>query len=187
MKGKELLRFRCTGCGNCCKEPLLPLNDADLRRIVEHTGEAPKDVVKFVDRDAIDMDDEPHAFLRLKQGKRVMVLRHAKSQCKYLDKDDRCGIYEHRPLGCRVFPFDPTFTKKGELRRLVLIPATDCVYELDGKNDPDAIRELQQRLDDENMDFHLKIAEWNRLQRNRRRRGKAAQTARKFFEFLELQ
>src|SRR5687768_11190521 len=68
-KTKELLRFRCTGCGNCCKEPLLPLTAGDVRRISEHTGDKPKDFIRWVDRHAIEMDDEPEGFVVLRQGK----------------------------------------------------------------------------------------------------------------------
>jgi len=73
--GAEFLSFRCTGCGNCCKEPLLPITDADVRRITRRTGDPASELVRWVDADGIDMDDEPEAFVRLRQGKRVMVLR----------------------------------------------------------------------------------------------------------------
>ena len=115
MAASDLLKFRCTGCGNCCKEPLLPLTAADVKRISERTGDAPTDIVRFIDRNAIDMDDEPESFAMLRQGRRVMILRHQGGGCRYLGKDERCTIYGARPLGCRIFPFDPTFDKKGKL------------------------------------------------------------------------
>ena len=67
------------------------------------------------------MDDEPEAFASLRQGKRVMVLRHENGGCRYLGDDNRCTIYTSRPLGCRVYPFDPEFTSKGKLRRLKIV------------------------------------------------------------------
>ena len=111
--GRALLKFRCTGCGNCCKDPLLPLTDADVARIIARTHERASDIVRFVNRHQIDMDDDPEAFVRLRQGKRVMVLGHSHGGCRYLDSEDRCKIYQFRPLGCRVFPFDPSFSKTG--------------------------------------------------------------------------
>jgi Fe-S-cluster containining protein len=178
-KTKELLRFRCTGCGNCCKEPLLPLTAGDVRRISEHTGDKPKDFIRWVDRHGIEMDDEPEGFVMLRQGKRVMVLRHEGGGCTYLGDDNRCTIYEARPLGCRIFPFDPTFGKDGKLRRLKLIQAADCLYELDGKNN---VKETQEASDD----WHDKIAEWNKVQKKNKRSGRAAGTASQFFAFLGL-
>ena len=84
-----------------------PLTDSDIKRITRHTGEPTRDLVRWVDRNGIDMDDEPEAFVMLRQGKRVMVLRHEGGGCRYLGSDDHCTIYGQRPLGCRVFPFDP--------------------------------------------------------------------------------
>ena len=182
----DLLKFRCTGCGNCCKDPLLPLTDTDVARISESTGDDARDVVRFVDRNAIDMDDEPEAFASLRAGKRVMILRHEGGGCRYLGDDDRCTIYDARPLGCRIFPFDPSYDKVGKLRRLKLIQATDCLYELDGKNDPNAIRRLHQSYEAATHAYQERIAEWNRLQRARRRAGRGAQSSSEFLAFLGL-
>ena len=182
--GEKFLKFRCTGCGNCCKDPLLPLTDQDVVRIKQRTGEDPSDFVRWVDRDGIDMDDEPEAFARLRQGKRVMVMRQGRGGCHFLGSDNRCTIYNSRPLGCRVFPFNPSYTKQGKLRRLQLIQATDCQYELDGKNDPGAIHELHQRHERATAAYQERIADWNQQQARRVRQGRAVQTAREFLSFL---
>jgi len=186
VSGERFLKFRCTGCGNCCKDPLLPLTDQDVARIERRVGAAAETFVRWVDRNGIDMDDEPEAFVRLRQGKRVMIMRQGRGGCHFLGADDRCTIYAHRPLGCRVFPFDPTYNKDGKLRRLTLIQATDCQYELDGKNDPDAIRGLHERHEAATAAYQGRVAEWNREQTRRVRRGGAAQTAREFLSFLGL-
>ena len=182
--GERLFKFRCTGCGNCCKDPLLPLTDQDVLRIQQRTGEEALGFVRWVDRNAIDMDDEPEAFVRLRQGKRVMVMRQGGGGCHFLGKDDRCRIYASRPLGCRIFPFDPTYNKQGKLTRLKLIQATDCIYELDGDNDPDDVQKLHQRHDDATTRYHERIATWNQEQARRKRQGKSAQSARDFLSFL---
>jgi Fe-S-cluster containining protein len=184
--GERFLKFRCTGCGNCCKDPLLPLTDQDVMRIQQRTGEEALDFVRWVDRNGIDMDDEPEAFVRLRPGKHVMVMRQGRGGCYFLGKDDRCTIYGSRPLGCRVFPFDPGYDKRGTLRRLKLIQATDCLYELDGKNDPDAMRELQQRHEGATARYHQRVAEWNQEQARRVRQGRRVQTARDFLTFLNV-
>jgi Fe-S-cluster containining protein len=184
--GERLFKFRCTGCGNCCKEPLLPLTDQDVERIVRRTGVAADDFVRWVDRNGIDMDDEPEAFVRLRQGKRVMIMRQGRAGCHFLGADDRCTIYASRPLGCRVFPFDPSYTKDGKLRRLKLIQATDCQYELDGNNDPEVVQQLHGRHEGATQGYQKKVAEWNREQSRKIRRGGVAQSARKFLSFLGL-
>ena len=166
---------------------MLPLTDADVARIIARTHERASDIVRFVSRHQIDMDDDPDAFVRLRQGKRVMVLGHSRGGCRYLDPDNRCKIYGFRPLGCRVFPFDSSFSKTGALRRLRLIQATDCRYELDGKNYIANIRELKQRHDAATGDYYTRIADWNRRQVARRRAGHAAETALRFLQFLGLE
>jgi Fe-S-cluster containining protein len=182
--GHAYLAFRCTGCGNCCKEPLLPLTDDDCWRIARATGEHPVDFVRWVTRFEIEMDDEPEAFVLLRPGRRVMTLAHGRRGCIYLDHEDRCSIYASRPLGCRIFPFDPSFDREGKLRRLKLIDAADCRYELDGHNDADRLRRLHERHEAASAAYHHKVAEWNAEQRRRRRAGLAPDVARGFFEFL---
>lgn len=184
MSIAKLLKFRCTGCGNCCKEPLLPLTDEDLMRLVSHTGSDPMQLVRFVTKDEIDMDHEPEGFASLRQGMRVMVLKHVQGRCMYLGADDRCSVYTERPLGCRVFPLDPTFSRSGKLVRLQLIQATECLYELDGHNSVRTLATLNQSYDSAMLRYRAKIADWNRLQRRRKRQGQRAQTARDFLAFL---
>jgi Fe-S-cluster containining protein len=184
MSKLELLKFRCTGCGNCCKEPLLPLTDADLMRLVRHTGEDPMKLVKFISRDEIDLDHEPDAFALLRQGKRVMVLKHRAGRCVFLGSDDRCSVYDARPLGCRIFPFDPTFTKSGKLIRLRMIQATECPYELDGSNSVAGLRRLNTQYEAAIVRYRTRIAEWNTMQRGARRRGRRLRTGRDYLNFL---
>jgi len=187
VPGSQFLKFRCTGCGNCCREPLLPLTDQDVRRIAQRTGDRPRDIVRWVDRNGIDMDDEPEAFAMLRQGKRVMVLRHQNGACRYLGEDARCTIYSSRPLGCRVYPFDPDFDRRGKLVRLRIVKATECPYELDGKNSVDEIRELDDTYQAAHRDYNERVAEWNREQTRRKRRGLSPQTAAEFLGFLGLE
>jgi Fe-S-cluster containining protein len=186
VPGERFLKFRCTGCGNCCKEPLLPLTDEDVRRIQARTGDSISEIVRWVDKDGIEMDDEPEAFVVLRQGKRVMVLAHERGGCRYLGADNRCGIYTSRPLGCRIYPFDPTFSKKGTLRRLNIVQATECPYELDGQNDIEEIQDLNARYQQAHHDFNDKIAAWNRAQGRRKRSGKTPGAASDFLRFLGL-
>ena len=164
---------------------MLPLTRGDLRRIIARTGDDPADVVQWVDRNGIDMDDEPEAFVQLRQGKRVMVLRHQRGRCRYLGADNRCTIYRSRPLGCRVFPFDPDFSPRGALIGLRLNEeATECPYELDGSNRIDDLRRINQRYEEANAEHNEFVAAWNRLQRGRRRQGRAAGTGAEFLAFL---
>lgn len=181
--GQRFLRFRCTSCGNCCRDPLLPITDTDLRRIVRATRADPRRLVDWIGEDGIEMD-EPDAFAVLRRGKRVMVLRHARGRCLYLGDDDRCTIYSARPMGCRVFPFDPEVGARGGIKRLRLIEATTCHYELDGKNPPERLVARQAQHEQEVRTYRAKIAAWNQRQRVRRRDGLLPGTGADFLAFL---
>jgi Fe-S-cluster containining protein len=115
-----------------------------------------------------------------------MVLRHEQGGCRYLGEDNRCTIYSSRPLGCRVYPFDPDFSSSGKLVRLKIVKATECPHELDGDNDPDKLRELDDKYQRAHWDYNDKVAEWNKQQNARKRAGHAAQTASEFLAFLGL-
>jgi Fe-S-cluster containining protein len=181
----ELLKFRCTGCGNCCRDPLLPLTDADIARITERTALGAADIVKWVSCREIDLDAGSESFVSLRVGPRVMVLRHTRGHCRFLGDDDRCSIYSFRPLGCRIFPFDPDF-ERGKLVRLRMIDATDCPYESNGSNDVNKLLRLNQDTERELAVYHGKVADWNREQARRRRRGHAPSHAAEFLRYLGL-
>jgi Fe-S-cluster containining protein len=182
--GMHLLRFRCTGCGNCCRDPLLPITDSDLRRVVNHTKLPAKEVVKWVDRHGIDLPGEHAYFALLRAGRRVMVLRHSQGHCRFLGADDRCTIYEERPLGCRIFPFDPDFNRQGKLVRLRFIQATECPYEKDGSNNVTQLRSLNRRTESELDAYQSKVLAWNVEQKRRLRRGLAAATTAAYLNYL---
>jgi Fe-S-cluster containining protein len=182
----SLLRFRCTGCGNCCRDPLLPITDQDLRRLCRHTRIKPERLVRWCSTAEIDLADEPENFVILPAGRRVMTLKHQRGGCIFLGADERCTVYDERPFGCRVFPFDSQFTKSGTLRRLELIPATDCPYETTGKQRVTQLRQQQLDFQDDVAQYQAKIAAFNQLQKQRKRLRRPPLTAQGYFTFLGL-
>lgn len=43
--------------------------------------------------------------------------------CRYLTKDNLCSIYNKRPIGCRMFPFNIIGVEKGEI---IISPSLSC-------------------------------------------------------------
>lgn len=153
---------------------------------MEHTGRSAREIVRWVTAEQIDLDDEPEAFVQLRNGRRVMTLRHQRGGCIFLGADQRCTVYSARPLGCRVFPFDTKFDRAGKLRRLELIQATECPYDLTGKQSLPRLRRQQAEFLDEVDAFQAKTAGFNQLQRQRARTRRSLLTASDFFRFLGI-
>jgi Fe-S-cluster containining protein len=77
--------FRCKNCGSCCKvQP--PDVDASERKQIEAKGFS----------NFLDKPDET--------GTR-WIRRNKDGGCFFLDKDNRCKIYDVRPAICRLEPF----------------------------------------------------------------------------------
>jgi len=76
----------CCACGNCCRQMLPTLDDADVSRLAEGLGITPDEVVtQYLTRD----DDNVLTFNRL--------------PCPFL-VENCCRVYEHRPDSCRSYP-----------------------------------------------------------------------------------
>jgi len=180
------LRFRCTGCGNCCRDLRVPLTTADLRRLVTATAQPAAQIVSWLPTREVDLVGEPGSLVRLDQpaGYALMVLAQQDGACVFLGAGERCQVYGARPANCRLYPFTASFGARGGIRRLRLLAGTDCDHARDGHNDPHALRVADQQRWDEHRDFLAQISGWNRAQGHRARLGHRLHGSREFLEFL---
>ncbi len=75
---------KCKKCGRCCIGTEMELIPHDIERIVSI---------------GYDID----YFTVIKKG--IVRLRCVENRCVFLDPNTRlCKIYEHRPIGCRLYP-----------------------------------------------------------------------------------
>lgn len=107
--------FKCQQCGRCCTEIGLPYDHKNIFEIAEHLSLTIEQVIneyygQVVDNGkAWESDDckrTPCPFLRINGDMKF------------------CSIYEVRPPGCRLYPFDTDFGRNG-----VDCPAAAIVYE----------------------------------------------------------
>ena len=184
--GTHHLRFRCTSCGNCCRDLRVPLTQADLRRLVDTTGRPAAEFVAWLPSAAVDLTGEPGSLVVLDhvEGRVLMTLAHRDGACASLGADQRCTVYAARPASCRLYPFAPSFGRRGGLRRLRLLSGTRCDYARDGHNDPHALREADLERWAEHRTYLAQIQAWNRVQRHRALLGHRLQSAREFLAFL---
>jgi Fe-S-cluster containining protein len=91
----EGIFFRCTGCGTCCSRP---------EGWVEMTGEELERAAAALN---ISSENFRKKFTSGKKEGKYLLKNRPDGACVFLDKDNRCEIYDYRPLHCRTFPFWP--------------------------------------------------------------------------------
>ncbi|HTV85958.1 MAG TPA: YkgJ family cysteine cluster protein [Dyella sp.] len=106
--------FSCTQCGKCCHNLRLPLTHSEASAWLQRGGtveilcEAIPWVTEPALSDAPAMHKRRRSFLAC-SGElpiRVIVILTAtfEGACPHLGRDMRCGIYDHRPHVCRIYP-----------------------------------------------------------------------------------
>lgn len=155
----------CDGCqSGCCRSFVVPLSLGDIVRIARGTGLSFWDfAVRWDDsEDKIARGQVPHFhFQDEPQTPFVIGLKHVESQtfsgatrCRFLNEAPDgacCGVYEHRPMACRIFPA----TSVDDVLKIASIPqfgrpGNDPAYRLCAR---------QWRLDD--IDWSEKQAEFD--------------------------
>ena len=94
------LFFGCTECGQCCSNPegFVTITEVEATAIAKQLSLSREDFLQqFTMR-----NDEAEGLIELKS--------HANGDCIFLD-NERCTVYEQRPLQCRTYPFWPENVK----------------------------------------------------------------------------
>lgn len=185
LPGAHHLTFRCNGCGDCCRAVRVAVTHHDLRRLAAGLARPAASFVEWLAPDEVDMTNEPGSFVELPAGRRLMVLAQREGACHLLDASERCAAYAHRPLDCRVYPFDVARAATGAILGLARLDPNGCgeqgpiadIAEL-GASDELRWRELR--------DYQSRVARWNRLAGHRRRFRKQPGDADDFIAFLGL-
>jgi uncharacterized protein len=90
---KDGLRFKCTGCGDCCtgSEGYVWVNKQE---IAELAAELQISIEEFESRYVRDV------------GVRKSLREYNNGDCVFFDnKSRKCGVYRVRPRQCRTWPF----------------------------------------------------------------------------------
>lgn len=164
-KWEKFLNFRCTCCGNCCREPIVLITDADIRRIQELTGQASSEIAAFYPPSEIEWGLENPGWIKLADGLHIMGLIRKKDGCQYLGEDDLCMIYENRPVTCRRYPFDVELVEDDGLSLLGVNDSVECPYELDGHYEKKDIENLVAWEEEEEQPYFKLVEAWNRKKR----------------------
>jgi len=161
---KRLLKFNCTGCGNCCRDTVVCLTDADVRRVADGTGERAQSFVQFYGEDEIELSARSPFWVTFDKKKAVMGLRWTGGHCLFLDETNRCTIYEHRPVTCRQHPFDIRLSETGAVVHLSISRVVDCPHDWSGQLTRRGLRSLLCWNDRQVQRYFAKVRNWNRTQ-----------------------
>ena len=90
---KDGLKFRCTGCGDCCTGApgYVWVNAAEIAALASQVG--------------LDVETFERRYVR-RIGIRKSLVEFPNGDCVFFDNQSRkCGVYEARPRQCKTWPF----------------------------------------------------------------------------------
>lgn len=112
---KIATQFSCVGCGVCCKGRLIPLTLDETRQWLSRGHDVSVILEAFDESNWTRSAQEfSHALGRSVAvhcgDAKIQVIAvfagKALEQCPNLRADNLCGIYEERPLVCRIYPME---------------------------------------------------------------------------------
>jgi len=184
QSGEKFLKFRCTDCGNCCTDTLVPVTHLDIKRLMLGTKLPASQIAEFYKSSEFADEGEGLQFVELDLGARVMCLKkrydekEEREACKFY-RDQRCTVYEHRPVTCRVWPFTLSLDSEGRrITKMSINDALPCPYELDGMNEPKQLIKNWTWDDQQDDEWEKSVKLWNDTH--------AGGSAEEFFKFLYL-
>jgi Fe-S-cluster containining protein len=124
MQGSDI-HFGCTQCGKCCRDTKVPLTVSEAIKWLNRGDEVQLLCEASPWPEALDGEPRAAHFKRrsfaVMSGSMptrvvVMLVANVVGACPNLLSDNRCRIYEDRPLVCRIYPaeINPLITLKRE-------------------------------------------------------------------------
>jgi Fe-S-cluster containining protein len=158
-------------CGECCRRYAIPVTPADIHQIKKRTGLDPTAFLTLMEPDnSVIKTYEDYPKIRLEDGDNfVLVLSQQDDGCMFL-MDNRCSIYQARPMVCVPFPFQYSLEKAGRIGFSVNEEAnTFCRGLGKGTRDPNftELRRSAIDIESQNKAFRGKVQKWNKKASNR--------------------
>lgn len=164
------LRFRCTGCGKCCRETVVLVTDQDVVRLSDGTGMAAERIVRFFRPEELVMEPRHPFWVEFTTGRAVMGLRWDQGHCQFLGADNLCTVYASRPVTCREYPFNVVHSGDGKVRSVEIEHAVECPGEMDGRNRLRDVRAVVAWNEAQSAEYVAKVRTWNRRKEGRKTR-----------------
>jgi len=177
---EKYLKFRCTGCGNCCKGTYLMVTDADVRRITKGSKRPLDYFLHFRPVETINMSQSTPWGVKMNARRMLMTVKWRGGHCKFLDDDNRCTIYTHRPAVCRSHPFTVTMSETGGVEKMEMSRVVPCPCEWDGQTSRRDLGALERWSGRESDAYLERVTAWNR------KRSLTNRSPREFLRFIGL-
>jgi Fe-S-cluster containining protein len=92
---KEGLAFACTQCGKCCTgEP-------------GYVWVSDEEITQMADFLKISLADFRRLYLRRLHNRYLLVEKKSQNHSCVFFKENKCSVYQARPIQCRTYPFWP--------------------------------------------------------------------------------
>ncbi|WP_095124661.1 YkgJ family cysteine cluster protein [Pseudomonas sp. Irchel s3a12] len=113
--GKGAVQYTCVTCGICCKGRLIPLTVKEAEQWLTRGDDVAILLEAFShSAEAVQSPEYQHNASRAAKvtagDNELNVIAifagNALNQCPSLQEDNLCGIYEDRPLVCRIYPME---------------------------------------------------------------------------------
>lgn len=116
-----MVSFKCIHCGACCIFPSTQINLTlgDIARISNHLKVSPS---KLINEEYF----EPSPFFNPQNPLQFDIELGLHKPCKFW-KNNRCSIYEARPLNCRLFPIWMFAKLPADIIKEQALEGYDCV------------------------------------------------------------
>jgi Fe-S-cluster containining protein len=90
---REGLRFRCTGCGACCRGApgSVRVSDEEIAALAARLGLSDAEFRSI--------------YTRQLRGADISLRERRNGDCVFWSEERGCGVYSDRPRQCRTFPF----------------------------------------------------------------------------------
>ena len=158
-------KVKCARCGNCCREPVVPITHKDLARLIKSTGRAVREIVRFCPLSEMEYDPEAGLWITFGASKRAMVLRRRSGGCIFQTDQNACSVYAARPQTCRTFPYSVHFEDKGDktVSEISLNDILNCNVIKCSKVDIDAIINDVRKENRDDKEYYKLVKRWNDL------------------------
>lgn len=113
--GKSVVQYTCVTCGVCCKERLIPLTIGEAEHWLARGDNVAIILEAFSYSTSLGNSPEyihnTGRAAKVNKGKEqihiiAIFAANALTRCPNLQEDNLCGIYEERPLVCRIYPME---------------------------------------------------------------------------------